>query len=77
MEELNCLASGPLRGAAFSKTEVLAEAIVLFLGPPCRELVGRQHIGVSIILAKRVFPTLVIPCDTVLPNFLAKPSHFQ
>ena len=47
-------------GAAFSQTEMLAEAIVLLMSSLPTELAVRHHISVSINLAHTVHPTLVI-----------------
>ena len=62
-------------GAAFSKTEVLAEAIVPFLSLPPRASRWTQYLSLH-QPSYHCLPDLVIPWDPRTPNLLA-PSCFQ
>ena len=62
--------------AAFSQTEVLAEAIVPLLSSPLTEPKGWHHIWVSINLSNTVHPTLVISLNPAPPNLWVHPKMF-
>ena len=62
--------------AAFSPTEVQAEATVSLLSPFPTEPAGWIHIWVSISLANTVARALVILWDPTPPNLQGHPNHF-
>ena len=73
---MNGMVQQELAGAAFSQTEVLAEAMVPLLSPPHTGLTGRCHTCVSINLVNTVHFTLVIPRPHTTTQLLGPPKQF-